>query len=167
MTGSPIIFLDFDGVIVTRESSKLGHYTDGMHRQIDDVRVRRLSGICEATGAVVVISSTWRLGRYGDVLSRWLRAKGLAAEVIGSTPQIHATESGSGAYFTSPRGAEILAWLWSAARSGRDVSRYVILDDESDAGFGHTGRFVRCGLDEGLTEAAADEAIRILMGDAP
>lgn len=166
MSKSPTIFLDFDGVIVTRESSKLGDYMDGAHRQIDAVLVRRLQGICDATGAVVVISSTWRLGRHGAIIPRWLRAKGLTAEVIGNTPQIHATDAGTGAYCSSPRGAEILAWLWTAARAGRDVSRYVILDDEPDAGFGHPGRFVQCGLDDGLTEAAADEAVRMLKGES-
>ena len=163
----PIIFLDFDGVIVTSESCARGSYTKNADAMIDPVLVRRLQGVCDATGAVVVISSSWRLGRHEHMLPRWLRAKGLTAEVIGCTPQIRAGEAGSASFYPSPRGAEILAWLWTASRTGRDVSRFVILDDEPDAGFGNAERFVRCSLADGLTEERAAEAVRILEGRKP
>ena len=47
---SKIIFLDFDGVITTLKSK----WT------IDNEKVELVKQICDATGAKIVISSSWR-----------------------------------------------------------------------------------------------------------
>lgn len=154
-----IVFLDFDGVIVTFASCCAANDVD--EDMILPVLVRRVQEICDRTGAKVVISSSWRL--MADNCIKYLRNKGLVAEVIGTTPQCNSYYPHTGGSASAPRGAEILTWLWSAKMCGRNIQNYVILDDEIDAGFGHDGHFVQCSLAEGLTSEKMENAIEILL----
>ncbi|WP_154914241.1 HAD domain-containing protein [Pseudomonas fluorescens] len=77
----PVVFLDMDGVICTRRGAGWSiHGRPLVHscrrlpvRAIDPSTVLRLNELCAVTGAVVVISSTWRIRR--DV-PQILRARG-------------------------------------------------------------------------------------------
>ena len=51
-----VIFLDIDGVL--NDQTFLHHYVD---TEIDRTRVVRLAEIVKATGAVIVLSSSWRV----------------------------------------------------------------------------------------------------------
>jgi len=97
---SKILFLDFDGVLVTRRSlqrrTPVEHQTldtwESIAHKADPACVTELNRACEATGARIVVSSTWRkVGAHLDSLeyvTGVLRVWGVAAEVVGVTPQL-------------------------------------------------------------------------------
>lgn len=87
-----VIFLDFDGVLVTVHD----RYTAG-----SPFCVFNLNRIIEATGAKIVVSSSWRILFEMEELTRFLKEWGVQGEVIGKTPVNHDGE----------RGDEIQAWL--------------------------------------------------------
>jgi hypothetical protein len=150
----PIVFLDIDGVLNSAEWLRSGEPSMGpgavvivddkfdASSHLEPSRIAMLNRIVEATGAQIVLSTSWRcLFGPGDTESM-LRRRGLVANIVGSTPRI----------YDVPRGREISAWLGD---SGRDD--YVILDDDADAGVGHDGHFVQCR--DGITESEVIEAI--------
>lgn len=112
-----VIFLDIDGVLNCQSSkSRCGIYIG-----IDDDKVKRLRRIVEATGAKIVLSSSWRSdwshyadfnsesGRYID---RKLKKEGLA--ILDKT--------GKDEY--DRRRKEVERWM-----QGKNIEAYVILDD--------------------------------------
>lgn len=150
-----VIFLDFDGVLVNRASWSV---RSGGHATADPICVGALNRIVKATGAEIVVSSTWRLGtplyEIRGILSSW----GVKGNVIGITPRI--IEKNGRIVISRPRGDEIKEWLEvCGARFG--VERFVILDDESDMGE-LTDRLVKCEFETGLTEDGAERAIELL-----
>ena len=128
-----IIFLDVDGVL---NHSGCPEWKQGDWRVIDDACVERIRSVCTATGARIVLSSTWRVdpeaveiirGCFGELL-------------VDVTPQssYHA------------RHKEIREWL----DLHPEVTRFVVIDDDADAEVvGHP--FVRTSFIEGLTESLA------------
>lgn len=152
----PVVFLDFDGVIVTRRSliawekvmRESGEHLDDGH-MLDSECVRHLDALCEASGAEIVISSSWRRIHELPKLASWLRRAGVRAEVIGRTQMTN-----------HDRGHEIALWLMVHQPDG---CPYVVLDDDTDAGFGHGDRFVRCDLKDGLTDERAAMALSVLQ----
>lgn len=116
-----IIFLDIDGVLnnqrlIAELYSKAAH--DGVSVAeapfiLDPAAIDRLNRIIDATGAQVVISSSWK-ERGEEFVRRKLRAKGFTGTIIGCT----------GTY--PPRHNEIAMWL--AAHEGQ-VESFIILED--------------------------------------
>lgn len=155
---SKVIFLDFDGVLCNVESISAG-YKERTSPEQDPYGahadcVAALNRIIEQTGAVIVVSSTWRKGptrnaAMRDRLNRW----GVKGQMIGITPILVGDE-----YKYKRRGCEIQQWLDT---SRTPVTSFVILDDDSDmAHLRH--RLVRTKMPEGLTEEDADLAIAML-----
>lgn len=152
-----VIFLDFDGVLCNVESISAGYKARevpeqdpyGAHADC----VKALNRIIAETGAVIVVSSTWRKCRnpnstMRETLSRW----GVKGDVVGCTPVL---ERGA---FSVQRGTEIQQWIETVRTP---VTSFVILDDDSDMGrLRH--RLVQTRMPEGLTEADAERAIAIL-----
>jgi hypothetical protein len=184
-----VIFLDIDGALNYREfiySREKRHKSRGyrpatkaekqlqalvpedafgdhlwMFRAIDGKKVRLLETLTQATGAKVVISSSWRRGLSKDYLGLYLKCFGLTAEVIGSTPtDLHCREEYvqlHEEFGHTMRGWEIQEWL----KGHPEVSSYVILDDESDMG-SLMPRLVQTSFEVGLTQAHVDRAIQLL-----
>src|SRR5690606_17731337 len=92
-----VVFLGFDGVLVNRESLRTA---SGFRSKGSSDCVAALNRITDKTGAVIVVSSTWRRKGRGFVL-RTLRAWGVTGRMIGITPVLNAVD----------RGEEIQAWL--------------------------------------------------------
>src|SRR5690349_18786719 len=95
-----IIFLDIDGVLIP--SRNLAQRKPAL------TCVRNLNILAGATGAVVVVSSTWRnagLGRTTFLLQSW----GVAAPIVGLTPELASQKNGI--WQAKPRGREIQEWL--------------------------------------------------------
>ena len=150
-----VIFLDIDGVLNCYWStSRCGHYIG-----IDEDKVVRLRQIVEATGAVIVLSSSWRkdwskdtdanneCGRYID---RMLRKERLA--ILDKT--------GKDRY--DRRRLEIERWM-----EGKDIEAYVILDDlDYDWGYSDcVNHWVATSFgrkDGGLQDEHVAKAIEIL-----
>lgn len=150
-----VIFLDIDGVLVTLRSFAMGR--SGLHAKADPDTVAALNTIIEATGASIVISSTWRLGRGGvgrmrDTLKLW----GCTGKVVDRTPDLPRPRE---------RGDEIQQWLDRREAQRGDVESFVILDDDAD--MAHLmPLLVQTEFERGLTTEHAEVAIRILDGRA-
>ena len=139
-----LIFLDFDGVLNT--PATWGNFTEGNGETAIDVdKVSRVNEIVGATGAKVVISSTWRRGRTVDDLQKLLLDRGAKFEVIGKTVETR-----------EERWKQIAAYLqWVKAK-------YIILDDMDEAGFGHGDAFIQTDAMTGITQANVERAIEHL-----
>jgi hypothetical protein len=112
-----IIFLDIDGVmnsINTRPQDPRG-----LADFLDPRNVSVLNAIVEATGAVVVVSSTWRLSTSFAALQASFAEAGCVAEIVDVTPDIDQRQ----------RVLEVAAWL---ERQATPPSRFVVLDDDYD-----------------------------------
>jgi hypothetical protein len=127
-----IIFLDIDGVLNTRKTVE--RWRGGIG--IDLVLAHRFARLQQATGAGVVLSSTWRLSR------NWrstMRRNG----VVGVIDRAQDLRGHS-------RGEEIQAWL----DAHTEVQVYAILDDARDM-LPHQPLFRTSFFRGGLTEEIA------------
>ena len=112
MKKSKIIFLDYDGVLNNPMYQILEQGQDRFVRDFDPQRITRLQRICEATGAQVVVTSSWRANKEAR---EYLISQGIP--IIGITPEHNGV-----------RGEEIDYWL---QETELDVVDYLILDDET------------------------------------
>lgn len=115
-----VIFLDFDGVMVTdRYQAQLtatnSPLRDDYGAKFDPVCVEFLRQIIGSTNADIVVTSTWKMTMGLDGIQRMWDARDLPGKVIGVTPDIDPIH----------RGDEIEAWL--AAQTC--AVRYAIIDD--------------------------------------
>lgn len=146
------IFLDFDGVL--NSWPYLAQVVDVPHgvRHIDPDAVFQLQRVVDATGARIVVSSTWRKLYSVQELSDMLAENGLMADVIDVTP------SHNNGY----RGHEIQQWLDDHFEFD-DYPTFVIVDDGSDME-PFMDHFVQTEIEYGLTPDKADEMIEKLGG---
>lgn len=158
---SKIIFLDFDGVL----NSQLWYVRTKGSREIDDLdkeAIGFLNNLIEDTGAKVVVSSTWRLGRTVEELQEILNRNGFKGEVIGKTISMNNGEDGD----CILRGNEILQWIKShPAEVGVgywDYKNYVIFDDDSDMLYWQRNNFIQTDPYVGLTPNDVFKAKKIL-----
>lgn len=115
-----ILFLDFDGVMVTdRYQAQLtatnSQLRDDYGAKFDSVCAKNLRLIIDATDADIVVISTWKMEMGLDGIQKMWNARQLPGKVIGVTPDIDPIH----------RGDEIQAWL--DANPG--AVRYAIIDD--------------------------------------
>ena len=141
----PVIFLDIDGVLNTRGD---------MSVKIDKCHLVHLKTIVDATGAAIVLSTSWRkfwrksgsIDSAGQAIDEALAEIGLS--VWDKIPVIP----------NASRSQEIEAWLL-----GKYIEGFAILDDVdmgwSDKLYSH---WIKCG---GLTEDLAKQAIEVLNGN--
>ena len=126
-----VLFLDLDGVVNSHDwfrrrmvEQPTGNYWE---RQIDPHAVSLLNEIIEATGAKVVVSSTWRKNHTLQELRAGLSSRDFRGEIIAVT----------GEDLSAIRGREIQKWLddyknWGGYRPLDVVERFAIVDDDSD-----------------------------------
>lgn len=133
-----VIFLDFDGVIVTRATK----YMYPSARPL-----RHLQDIVNTTGANVVVTSVWRINRTLQELRSLLNPPGFSIPVIDTTPIKRDRE----------RGDEITEWL----NRNEGIERYVILDDDTDMTI-HISKLVRTQSFKGLRRKDKLQAIQLL-----
>lgn len=140
-----IIFLDIDGVLVTprTESIVVGNYS-----QFDADCVAILNRITALTDAVLVLSSSWRVGEDMDELRAYFVSQGILGAVVDATP-VRADHD---------REREILAWLGDQPHR----PRFAIIDD--DCWFDQLVPWhVHTDSATGLTEQAGDAARQLLL----
>ena len=143
-----IIFLDVDGVL-NNGSWAMEMYDKGIRVYRDGIlyepALKRLKRLVDATGAMIVVSSSWRQipTAYGQ-LRDWLFKYGMTIADI--TP-----------YIGTCRGDDITAWF---NRNPGEWS-YVILDDEDDLGE-HMSYLVQTEFDVGLIDTDVERAMIIL-----
>lgn len=118
-----VLFLDIDGVLNSR------HYWETLRKQgiefdnsaLDPACIKRIQHVCDTTGALIVISSSWRILFTLDELREKLSGDGLSTPIIGVTPR---------AIGNKRRGWEINRWLTD--NKDRLITHYAIVDDNSD-----------------------------------
>lgn len=133
-----VLFLDIDGVVNCSTSN-------WQHRgfiSIDPYLALLVDRIIQATDCKVVLSSTWRLGdkTRGEVRSQ-------VVDFIDITPELG-----------TMRGEEIKLWL----NKHPEVTRYAILDDDTDMLPEQTPNFFKTSWEEGLTEEISKKVIEHL-----
>ena len=145
-----IILLDVDGVL-NNGSWAMEMFDKGIRVYRDGIlyepALKRLKRLVDATGAMIVVSSSWRQipTAYGQ-LRDWLFKYGMT--IWDKTP-----------YVGGCRGDDITAWFdrnpgkWS----------YVILDDEGDMD-GHMDHLIQTDFDVGFTDQDCERAISLLLG---
>jgi hypothetical protein len=154
-----IIFLDFDGVMVTEGSAK--NRTQSRYAGASPVAVTALDRIVRETGAQIIVSSTWRAGGLAtmcQVLEEW----GVEARPVGCTPDSAKAKTLGDIklYIAKGRGDEIQAWLDQYP----GIKRFVILDDEDH--MGHLlPHLIQTDFEHGLTNKHADQAIARLNAE--
>lgn len=115
-----ILFLDFDGVMVTDKYLEQLSVTNSPLRdeygaKFDPVCVDCLKQVIDSTDAGIVVTSTWKMSLGLEGIQKMWDARHLPGKEIGVTPDIDPIH----------RGDEIQAWL--DANPG--VIRYAIIDD--------------------------------------
>lgn len=144
-----LIFLDFDGVIVTRKT-RYNHF--------DSECMEFLKELVDETNAFIVISSTWKHGNSFRVLRALFEPFGMFDRIIGVTPNLNGDWV---------RGQEIDKWLKepelmiSSDKFELDVKGFVILDDDSDM-IPHMDKLVQVEPDQGLTKEDVKNAMKLL-----
>lgn len=129
---SRFLFLDMDGVCNShdfffgpRRLSEPGREPTHM---IDPSTIPHLNAIVERSGALVVISSSWRQVHKLVRITAALKHHGFTGRVIGKTGYRSDGDS------TNRRGLEIQDWLDSNENLYDQPQSFVILDDSSDMG---------------------------------
>lgn len=131
-----LIFLDIDGVLNCEDTfikkreeynankeaflAKLKDHDLREDMDIDKNLVEELNKIIRATGAKIVVSSSWRIGRTVKDLQRLLKRNGCIGEVIDKT--------GNSSH--GIRGLEIQEWI--DKHKEYYIENFVILDDDAD-----------------------------------
>jgi hypothetical protein len=141
-----VIFLDIDGVM-----NSVGSPFDdrrGVTSFLAPGNIEVLNQIVRATGAVVVVTSTWRLTMSIEQLRAHFADSGCVAEVVDITPDLDAYR----------RDRKIRAWLTAQRQPPR---RYVILDDDREMD-DLPGRLVRTDQMVGLSPRELPQVLALL-----
>jgi hypothetical protein len=149
-----VLFLDFDGVLLNRACWREPLKVKGKAATPNPELVARLAEIVRRTGARIVVSSTWRVGRTADELTDILHAAGLP----GSERVLDVTPYGVDGRHVE-RGVEIRHWM--AQRD--DVESFVVLDDDDDRANITRFRWVLTKFETGLQDEHVELAVRALM----
>lgn len=166
-----VLFLDIDGVLNSHQwVMNGGGYGYAMRDRPpsketlkwDPAAVRNLRNVIEATGAQIVVSSSWRgFGR--NARQAWQEMFACYdwpdAPVIDETPDLNRLENGI--YVFRIRGDEVAAWL----ACHPEVQRYVCLDDDSD--FRPEQPLVKTDIRFGLTMVEASQCRKLLDSPQP
>ena len=145
-----VIFLDFDGVLNSREFAKRAT-PEELELNLDRCAVAQLNDLVKRASAVVVLSTAWRVGTPVSTLRKYLVQAGFrySNKVIGKTPD----------FFDEPRGEEIAWWRSQFPQYGR--LPFVILDDLED--MAHLKPYlVRTDPKVGLIKEDVELAIQLL-----
>lgn len=142
-----VLFLDIDGVLNSHRScfafGGFPHCFNETHMaRFDHVAVGLVRRLCEETGASIVLSSTWRLMHSVHEV-----ANGLNLPVFAATPELN-----------GPRGKEIAAFLAEHPH----ITRYAIVDDDSDMLPEQMPFFVKTPHSDGLTFGAYKRLVELL-----
>lgn len=149
-----LIFLDVDGVL---NNNKTRTVTFDGWCFVDDYLVKRLKRIVDATGARIVLSSTWRIG--------WNREDESKNEVYFNQLRDKLKEYGMEIWDALPlplrphRHYSIS--LWFEQHKDIDVESFVILDDWKDMGI-YRDHLLWIDSIDGLTDQDVEDAIKML-----
>lgn len=150
-----LIFLDIDGVLNTGQhltKLKIDHqpYADHYGPLFDPNAIDNLRKIVDATGAKIVITSSWRYIHGLAGLREMWAERNMPGSIHGVTP----TDS------FGNRGDEVKEYLTQI--SGNTPPQYLILDDECEYVGDQIKRLILTNPLTGITPTIATKAIKIL-----
>lgn len=166
-----VIFLDVDGVINSEQicNKKNGPRCQG-YWGISSILLRKLKRIVDETGAVIILTSSWKtnwiryikrgqceyvgIDLFGKYLHNKIRKFGM--EISGTTAGCEMT--------CFDRGQGISVWL----KKHEDVTHWVVLDDvvfDDYEDYGIMPHLVHTDEQVGLTDNDVEKAIKILNED--
>lgn len=144
-----VIFLDFDGVVNDDHHHMIDVYIGKKYMGFySKIFICRLNKIIEETGAQIVLSSTWRLDESNENLELLLKNMGIIGTLHGSTCHL----------VGKIRGKEIKQYL----KEHKDITKYCIIDDESDMTFWQKSKLVHTDGYLGIQPRDVDRAIHLL-----
>lgn len=147
-----VLFLDIDGVLNShaymQKHRAFWDFGDAPS-MLDPDACARLERVLAATGAAVVISSSWRICTSLADIRGAIHSRGApSARVIGKTPN---------PWTGSRRGHEIQRWL----DAHDDIDSFAIVDDDAD--MEHLrGRLVQTHIADGLQDAHVEALVAML-----
>lgn len=161
---TPIIFLDFDGVINTPfilyKEPRVNNHIDKFVSNLQAIKL--LNWIYSEYKFDIVISSTWRLGLSLEELKEILLNSGLNPEIkiLGVTPDLRHKKYDhhiklpfkKHIFIHTRRGHEIDLWL----KQNNFKGKFIILDDDKDM-WKHKDKLIILHPDDGLTMSKASE----------
>jgi hypothetical protein len=122
-----VIFLDIDGVLNSERFLK-----NNQDESIDRNNVSILKKVIDKTGAVIVMSSAWRLWFDDNMMPRERYCQYLYdilcefdITLFGKTPDLSTEEIRTNKTFSHVKAKEIIAWL----DEHETVDKYVVIDD--------------------------------------
>jgi len=155
-----VIFLDIDGVL---NSQMLIEKNE--NEKIDIAAVKLLKNLVDKSGAVVVMSSGWKLWFDENMVTDDAEAKYLydilfqyGIDIYGKTPDFSTDEIRTKRTFAEVKAMEIIAWLEKHC----DVDKYVILDDLNLKNDQINANLVQTDGRVGITEEDIMRAMEIL-----
>lgn len=155
-----VIFLDIDGVINSEEFLK-----NNENEMIDRNNVDILKNIIDKTGAVIVMSSGWKLWFDDDMMPKDGEAQYLydilceaKIKLFGKTPDFSTEEIRTKKTFSHVKAREIIAWL----SEHEEANKYVVLDDLDLKNEEINSHLVRTNAQVGITEDDAKRVIEMI-----
>ena len=155
-----VIFLDIDGVLNSEEF--LNNNQNGI---IDRNNVNILKNIIDRTGAVIVMSSGWKLWFDDNMMpkdgySQYLYDIFLefGIKLFGKTPDFSTEEIRTKKTFSHVKAKEIIAWL----TKHESTYKYVVLDDLDLKHEEINSHLVMTNAQIGITEADARRVINMI-----
>jgi hypothetical protein len=154
-----VIFLDIDGVLVTWNSlhrwGKLENPKSRTGSMMEPKCVKILNEILAETGAYIVVSSSWRIGRTVEQLKNELSEAGVnVSTLIDKTP----TKA-----YAPGRGHEISHWInehWMGPPD--EITKFCIIDDEISDMDPFKHKVAHTSMEKGLTEVHKKQIIKML-----
>lgn len=144
---APVVFLDIDGVLNNDEIFRNRRRCENWPEDcIDRACVALLNQLLTRSGAVVVVSSSWRQLLSLEEIERVLRGHGFSGTICDKTPRLFVA-----------RGYEIARWREDSGHKGP----FVILDDSEDM-VHLADRLVLTNMEYGLRQEDVESAISIL-----
>lgn len=168
-----VIFLDFDGVLnafyYPKQLADHGQaWRDRFGVLFAPECIAQLKRIIAATGAHIIISSSWKIPFEGDTdemvlnsLKQMWEIRQYPGRIDGAIPNLTIQEildMHCGEDLICHKRFEIEQWL----RQHPECTSYVIIDDEEIVLSKHESHFIRTDRMVGLQEEDADRAIEIL-----
>ena len=168
------IFTDFDGVLNTERYHAAvlsgGRVpSDAYGPLFDPEAVENLRMIVEATGAEVIISSSWKLEGADRMMALW-KARKMPGVLAGCTPDAIMGMDILSMGLDNPdtfaqlagKGNEVKQWLRENAPRKAENYRYVIFDDVPDFLPQQKDNFIQVNPRVGITMEDAAKAVEIL-----
>jgi len=152
-----VIFLDIDGVLNSDNFMK-----NNQGEAINRNSVSILKKIIDKTGAVIVMSSGWRLWFDDNMMPKEGYSQHLhdilcefGIKIFGKTPDFSTDEIRANKTFSRVKAKEIIAWL----NEHKSVNKYVVIDDLDLINDEIKPHLVRTNGQFGITE---EDALRVI-----